>query len=55
LRQYKVVLAQKGADYKLKLKRSDGSMATYIIIYQDQEITSDSLTIKQIASTFQAL
>jgi hypothetical protein len=52
--QFRVILAKTGGDYNLKLKRSDGSTANYIIIYQNQKIDPDTSTILQIASSFYA-
>jgi hypothetical protein len=53
--QFRAVLSRIGGDYNLKLKRSDGSVANYIIIYQNQKLDPDTDTLNQIASSFQAL
>jgi hypothetical protein len=53
--QFRVVIAKAGGDYNLRLKRADGTMANYIIIYQNQKIDPDSDTVMQIASSFQAI
>jgi hypothetical protein len=53
--QFRVVIAKKGGDYNLKLKRADGSTANYIIIYQNQKIDPDTDTIMQIANSFQSI
>jgi hypothetical protein len=52
--QLRVVIAKTGGDYNLKLRRADGSVANYIIIYQNQKIDPDTDTIMQIANTFQS-
>jgi hypothetical protein len=53
--QFRVVISKKGADYNLNLKRSNGAMARYIIIYQNQKLDPDPETIMRIARSFQAL
>lgn len=53
--QFRVILAKEGGDYNLKLKRANGSVANYIIIYQNQKIDPDADTIMQVASSFRAL
>jgi hypothetical protein len=53
--QFRAILAKVGGDYNLKLKRADGSIANYIIIYQNQKIDPDTDTITQIADSFQSL
>jgi hypothetical protein len=53
--QFRVVFAKVGGDYNLKLKRADGSVANYIIIYQNQKIDPDPDTVMQIADSFQSL
>jgi hypothetical protein len=53
--QFRVALAKQGGDYNLKLKRTNGTVANYIIIYQNQKIDPDSDTVLQIANSFQAL
>jgi hypothetical protein len=53
--QVRVILAKTGGDYNLKLKRSDGSFANYIIIYQNQKLDPDTTTVEQIASSFQSI
>jgi hypothetical protein len=50
--QFRVVFAQIGGDYNLKLKRDDGSYANYIIIYQNQKIDPDAATLMQLAESF---
>jgi hypothetical protein len=52
--QFRVVLAKAGGDYNFKLKRSNGEVANYIIIYQNQKIDPDTDTVMQIANSFQA-
>jgi hypothetical protein len=53
--QFRVVIGQTGGDYNLKLKRSDGSFANYVIIYQNQKLDPDIDTVEQIAGSFQAI
>jgi hypothetical protein len=53
--QLRVVLAKSGGNYNLKLKRSDGSFADYVIIYQNQKLDPDTSTIEQVAGSFQAI
>jgi hypothetical protein len=53
--QFRVVFAKLGGDYNLKLKRTDGSTANYIIIYQNQKLDPDTDTVMQIANTFQSI
>jgi hypothetical protein len=53
--QFRVIIAKEGGDYNLKLKRTDGIVANYIIIYQNQKIDPDTETIMHIASSFQSL
>jgi hypothetical protein len=52
--QFRVVFAQAGGDYNLKLKRDDGTYASYIIIYQNQKIDPDASTLMQVAQSFQS-
>jgi hypothetical protein len=52
--QFRVVFAQIGGNYNLKLKRDDGSYASYIIIYQNQKIDPDAATLMQVAGSFQS-
>jgi hypothetical protein len=53
--QFRIVIAKTGGDYNLKLKRSNGTVANYIIIYQNQKIDPDTATARQIAQSFQSL
>jgi hypothetical protein len=53
--QLRVILAKIGGDYNLRLKRADGTFASYIIIYQNQKIDPDTSTAMQIARSFQSL
>jgi len=53
--QFRVVIARSGGDYNMRLKRSDGSFANYIIIYQNQKLDPDPETVMQIASSFQSI
>ncbi|MBA3757478.1 hypothetical protein H0X09_01270 [Candidatus Saccharibacteria bacterium] len=52
---YSVVLAEIGGDYKLNLRRSDGSPAQLIITYRDLTLDPKQDTIKNIARSFQTL
>jgi hypothetical protein len=53
--QYTAVVGQIGGDYNLALKRSNGEMANYIIIYQNLSFTPDPTPFLNIMKTFQAL
>jgi hypothetical protein len=53
--QFRVIIAKKGGDYNLKLKRANGTETNYIIIYQNQKVNPDTETIIQIANSFQSL
>lgn len=53
--QRRVIFGSVGGDYNLRLKRSDGSSARYVIIYKDQRISSDDEILTQIADSFKAL
>lgn len=55
LRMNKILFGQVGGDYNLRLRRTNGSTASYIIIYQDQRISPDNETIMQIVESFQAI
>jgi hypothetical protein len=53
--QFRVVITKEGGDYNLKLKRANGTVANYIIIYQNQKIDPDPETVMRIASSFQSM
>jgi len=55
LTQYKVVFGKVGGNYSIKLKRANGSYATYVIIYQSLVLSPRPDTAVQIANNFQAL
>lgn len=52
---YSVILSQIGGDYKIKLRRSNGDTAQYIIIYRDLTLDPGPGIVKNIAETFQAI
>jgi hypothetical protein len=53
--QFRVIFAQTGGDYNLRLKRADGTTANYVIIYQNQKIDPNSDTLTQVANSFQSM
>lgn len=53
--QFSVVVGQVGGNYNLTLKRSDGQLANYIIIYLNLSVNPDPSPFLRIMQTFQAL
>jgi hypothetical protein len=53
--QYSVVLSEIGGDYKLRLQRLDGAQVQFIITYHNLTLDPSQDTIKNVASSFQAL
>lgn len=52
---YNVVLSEISGDYRLDLKRLDGSAVQLVITYRDMTLEPGPDTIKNIATSFQAL
>lgn len=53
--QYVAVVGQAGGDYNLKLRRTTGETANYIIIYRNLMIEPDPGVFTRIMKTFRAL
>jgi hypothetical protein len=53
--QYSVIVGQIGSDYDLSLKRSDGEIANYIIIYTNLSVNPDPSPFLTIMKSFKAL
>jgi hypothetical protein len=53
--QYSVMLAEVGGDWRLTMKRSDGSEAKYVIIYRDLTFNPAPDTILHIVDSFKSL
>lgn len=53
--QFSVVVGRIGGDYSLPLKRSDGEVAQYIIVYRNLTIDPDPTPFLRIMKTFKAL
>lgn len=51
--QYLVVLAEINGDYRLKLKRPNGSLIQFVITYKDNGLTSQPDSLINIAGSFQ--
>ena len=52
---YSVVLSEVGGDWRLNLKRQDGSFAKYVITFRDLTLEPEPETLKTVANSFQAL
>jgi hypothetical protein len=52
---YITVVGEKGGDSSIKLKRSDGSIATYYFIYKSSSNPADMQPLINIMSTFMAI
>ncbi len=50
---YKVILSAEGGDYRLNMKRPDGTPIQVAIIYQDNTLSPKSDSILNIANSFQ--
>ena len=53
--QFSAVVGQVGGDYNLRLRRSDGETAQYIIIYRNLTVDPDPAPFVRIMKTFKAL
>lgn len=53
--QYSAVVSQIGSDYSLRLKRQNGQLATYIIIYRNLSVNPDPTVFLRAMSSFKAL
>lgn len=53
--QFSVIVGQVGSDYNLSLKRSNGEVAHYIIIYRNLTVNPDPAPFIRIMQTFQSL
>jgi hypothetical protein len=53
--QYTVQVGQIGGDYNLMLKRNNGQVLNYIILYHDLSVDPDPSPLLRIMSSFQAI
>lgn len=53
--QYSIQVGQIGGDYNLMLKRKNGQVLNYIIIYHDLSVNPDPSPFLRIMNTFQAI
>jgi hypothetical protein len=53
--QYSVQVGQIGGNYNLMLKRSNGQVLDYIIVYHDLSVNPDPSPLLRIMNTFQAI
>ena len=53
--QFSVALAEVGGDWRLNMRRKDGSAAKYIVIYRDLTLDPNSGPLPQIADSFKSL
>lgn len=52
---YTVVLSEIDGDYRLSMRRSSGAPVQFVITYRDYRLEPETLVIKRIAASFQAL
>lgn len=52
---YSVVISEINGDYRLNLKRLDGTPAQFVITYRDMTLEPGPDTLKNVITTFQAL
>lgn len=53
--EFTVVVGQLGGNYQLRLKRANGQLANYIIIYDNVSVGPDPSPFLQLLPTFQAI
>ncbi len=53
--QFSMVVGQVGGNYNLSLRRSDGKMANYIIVYHNLTVNPDPAPFVRIMQSFQTL